>query len=432
MAETVTPGGTRPAPPAFFRWTVLFFASLAMFGNYYIYDSINPLVDIFKEQLGFSNTVVGWLNSIYSVAAVLTLLIGGITIDRIGTKKATFIFAVLCLLGALLTALSGQSWVMLAGRFVLGIGAESLIVAVTTALAKWFKGKELSFAFGLNLLIARFGSVAADNSPTWASWAFDGWQKPLFVAAGFGVICVVAAIVYWLLESHAERNYALGEAGAVDKLEFGQIFKFDKSYWYIVGLCFAFYSAVFPFRTFAIDYFMNAHHQTRQVAGSLNGFIPLTAMYATPIFGYIADRFGKRALFMLFGSILFVPVFLMMAYSNVTLWVPVSLLGFSFSLIPAIMWPSVAYLVDQSRLGTAYALMTLIQQIGFFAMNWMLGAANDHYGASAANPAGYTPMLILLSGLAFVGMFFALMLRKSETGARAHGLETITTASPAS
>src|SRR5881275_1538618 len=162
----------RPRPSAFYRWMVLIFISVAMGGNYYIYDSINPLEGIFKGQLGFTATQFGWLNASYSVAAVVTLLIGGIVIDRIGTKKAMTFFAGLCLAGALITAMRGSAVTMIAGRTVLGLGAESMIVAVTTALAKWFKGKELSFAFGINLLIARLASVAADNSPTWAHAVF--------------------------------------------------------------------------------------------------------------------------------------------------------------------------------------------------------------------------------------------------------------------
>jgi len=149
------PESVRPRPSVLYRWTVLVFVSLAMGGNYYIYDSINPLERIFIDRLGFSATQFGWLNASYSVAAALTLLIGGIVIDRIGTKKAITFFAVLCLAGAVLTALKGQAVTMIAGRTVLGLGAESLIVAVSTALAKWFKGKELSFAFGINLTIAR-------------------------------------------------------------------------------------------------------------------------------------------------------------------------------------------------------------------------------------------------------------------------------------
>ena len=119
----------RPEPSRTYRWLVLLFISLAQGGNYYIYDSINPLERIFIERLGYSGTMFGWLNSSYSVAAVLTLLLGGIIIDRIGTKKSLFIFAALCFLGALLTAWRGNFVTMVAGRTVLGLGAESMIVA---------------------------------------------------------------------------------------------------------------------------------------------------------------------------------------------------------------------------------------------------------------------------------------------------------------
>src|ERR1700686_4930284 len=195
------PDPVRPEPSRLYRWAVLLFVSLAMGGNYYIYDSINPLERIFIDTLHFSATAFGWLNASYSVAAVATLLIGGIIIDRIGTKKAITFFAVLCLLGAALTAARGQPGVMIAGRTVLGLGAESMIVAVTTVLAKWFKGKELSFAFGINLLIARVASVAADNSPTWANRVFypngpggePSWQGPLLIAVGAGVLAVVCS-----------------------------------------------------------------------------------------------------------------------------------------------------------------------------------------------------------------------------------------------
>src|SRR6201987_5600429 len=216
---------TRPAPSRSYRWAVLIFVSLAQAGNYYIYDSINPLERIFIDHLGFSATQFGWLNASYSVAAVATLLIGGIIIDRIGTKKAITGFCALCLLGAALTAAKGRAPLMIAGRTVLGLGAESMIVAVTTALAKWFRGKELSFAFGINLTIARLASVAADNSPTWANRAFspDGpagqpsWQNPLLIAVGAGIFAVVCSVMYWILESRAEKQYELGKAGTTDK-----------------------------------------------------------------------------------------------------------------------------------------------------------------------------------------------------------------------
>jgi MFS family permease len=427
------------------------FISLAQGGNYYIYDSINPLERIFIDKLGYSATGFGWLNASYSVAAVCTLLIGGIIIDRIGTKKALTFFAVLCLLGAGLTALRGSLGLMITGRTVLGLGAESMIVAVTVALAKWFKGKELSFAFGVNLTIARLASVAADNSPTWANRAFypqgpsgePSWQNPLFIAVGAGVLAVVCSAAYWMLETRAEDRYELGKGGSVDKLEFSQILRFDGSYWLVVGLCFTFYSAIFPFRTFAIDFFTNkilaSHGGTmaseamrvlsHEKAGFFNSLLPLSAMIATPLFGLLVDKIGKRAFFMMFGSILLMPVYLLMAYTNVTLFVPVTLMGIAFSLIPAIMWPSVAYIVDQSRLGTAYALMTLIQQIGFFLLNLLIGKANDYAHAGLENPGGYALGMWIFSILGFVGLTFAILLRIRETGPRGHGLETITTSS---
>ena len=431
--------GTRTEPTAVYRWVVLLFLSLAMFGNYYIYDAINPLVDIFAKQLGFSDENIGWLNSSYSVAAVLTLLIGGIIIDKIGTKKSMTVFAFICLVGALLTAWRGSFTTMVIGRAILGLGAESLIVAVTTALAKWFKGKELSFAFGINLTIARLASVAADNSPTWAGSVFypegsagpASWQGPLMLAVGAGVLGVAAAVAYWGMEKTAEKRFTLGKAGEVDRLETKQIFRFSKSYWFIVGLCITFYSAIFPFRTFAIKFFMDTHFGgvaedlARGSAGFFNSLLPMSAMIATPLFGLLVDKVGKRALFMMVGSILLMPVYLIMAYTDITLWVPVSMMGIAFSLIPAVMWPSVAYIVDQRRLGTAYALMTLIQQVGFFALNLMIGMANDSSGAGAQNPGGYALGMWLFSILGFVGLAFAFLLRKSETGPGAHGLETI-------
>ena len=437
----------RPEPSRAYRWIVLLFISLAQGGNYYIYDSINPLERIFIDKLGFSATAFGWLNSAYSAAAVVTLLVGGIIIDRIGTKKALTFFAVLCLAGAAITAARGNVVLMITGRTVLGLGAESMIVAVIVVLAKWFKGKELSFAFGVNLTIARLASVAADNSPTWAKGSFypqgpsgePSWQNPLFIAVGAGVLAVVCSAVYWILESRAEGRYALGKGGSVDKLEFSQMFSFDKSYWFVVGLCFTFYSAIFPFRTFAIDLFTNkllaahggasaseaVHLSALQQAGTLNSLLPFSAMIATPLFGLLVDKVGKRALFMAFASLLLMPVYLMMAYGHIPLYVPVVLMGIAFSLIPAVMWPSIAYIVDESRLGTAYALMTLIQQIGFFALNLLIGKANDFSHAGPNNPGGYALGMWLFSILGFVGLTFAILLRKREAGPAGHGLETI-------
>jgi len=400
--------------------------------------------------LKFSDSDIGLLQAIYSFPNIIMVLVGGFIIDRLGTKRSTLIFAVLCLLGAVITAAAETemlqtaggfivTWLlptsfhdvsrtlvmMAAGRLVFGLGAESLIVAVTTAIAKWFRGKELSFAFGVNLTIARLGSFAALNSPTWAKQYYEHWQMPLLISIAAGVVCVAGAVIYWVLENNAIGKYEMGAANETDKVVWKDLLNFGTSYWYIVALCITFYSGIFPFQTFAVKFFMDAHGTTREFGGFLSSILTLFAMIATPLFGLMVDKIGKRSLFMMFGSLLLIPVYLIMAYTHVSLYVPMAMMGIAFSLIPAIMWPSVAYIVDQSKLGTAYGLMTMIQNMGLMGFNLVIGWANDTSAAGAANPGGYTLGMLIFSCLGFVGLLFAFLLRRSEMGPHAHGLETI-------
>ena len=410
-------------PEKYYRWLVLAFVSLIMFGNYYIYDSIAPIADILKSQLGFTDENIGQMYSVYSIAAIVILLVGGIFIDKYGTKISILFFSLLSTVAALVTWISPDLTIMLAGRVILGLGSEPLVVAITTALAKWFKGKELGFAFGLNLTFARLGSVAADNSPSWGKAFYSNWQDPLFLALLISVTCLVGGVIYWYLEHSAEKKYKLTKAEETEKLVFKDLFEFNTSFWFIVALCVTFYSAIFPFRSFAIKFFIETHDTTRAAAGFINSILPFSAMIATPLFGLLVDRVGKRALFMAAASLLLWPVYLIMAYSDISLYIPVAMMGISFSLIPAVMWPSVAYLVDAKKLGTAYAVMTLIQQIGVALFNWMVGIANDMAGASAQNPEGYVPGMWIFSVLGFLGLVFALLLRRQEKSPAGHGLE---------
>jgi MFS family permease len=422
MTETV-----RPEPSRLYRWLVLIFVSLAMFGSYYAYDALSPLADVLKQQLGFSDLDIGFLQFMYSFPNIFTVVIGGFIIDRLGLRKALMIFAVLSLVGPAVTAASGHLPIMAAGRLIFGMGAESLNVAVVTALARWFKGKELSFAFGLNLTTARLGTFAALNSPTWARWAYANWRTPFLIAVAFSALCLVGAIVYWVMEEWAEKNYDLGKV-STDKVVFADLFKFGVSYWLIVALCVVFYSAIFPFQTFAVKFFIEAHGTSREFGGFLSSMLVSFAMIATPIFGLWVDRVGKRALLMMLGSSLLIPVYLMMAYTRVNLYLPMAMMGVAFSLIPAVMWPSVAYLVEQPKLGTAYGLMTMLQNIGFGGFNLLIGWANTHSHASVNNPAGYNLGMWIFSILGILGVLFAFLLRQRELGPHGHGLETITTA----
>ena len=248
---------------------------------------------------------------------------------------------------------------------------------------------------------------------------------PLLISIAAGVVCVAGAVIYWVLENNAIGKYEMGAANETDKVVWKDLLNFGTSYWYIVALCITFYSGIFPFQTFAVKFFMDAHGTTREFGGFLSSILTLFAMIATPLFGLMVDKIGKRSLFMMFGSLLLIPVYLIMAYTHVSLYVPMAMMGIAFSLIPAIMWPSVAYIVDQSKLGTAYGLMTMIQNMGLMGFNLVIGWANDTSAAGAANPGGYTLGMLIFSCLGFVGLLFAFLLRRSEMGPHAHGLETI-------
>ncbi|MGA2376156.1 MAG: MFS transporter, partial [Candidatus Sulfotelmatobacter sp.] len=232
------------------------------------------------------------------------------------------------------------------------------------------------------------------------------------------------------MEAWAEKNYSLG-AVSTDKVVFADLWKFGVSYWLIVALCIVFYSAIFPFQTFAVKFFMEAHGTSREFGGFLSSMLTLFAMIATPLFGLWVDRVGKRALLMMLGSSLLIPVYLIMAYTQISLYVPMAMMGVAFSLIPAVMWPSVAYIVDQSKLGTAYGLMTMIQNIGLFGLNLLIGWANNYEHADASNPAGYHLGMWIFSVLGFLGVLFSFLLRRRELGPHGHGLETITTSKKA-
>lgn len=414
-----------PAPPAGLRWLVLVLVSLALFGNYYAYDAIGPLADNLQRLLGYTDTQLGTLNAIYSLPNVAMVLVGGLIVDRLGARRATVIFTAICLLGAILTAISPSFPVMASGRLVFGLGAESMIVAITTLLGQWFAGRELGFAFGINISIARMGSYSADMSTSWAKPLYDsGWQAPLWLAAAMVAMALAAALTYYGVERSAARRYTLAAVAPAGAIVWRDLLRFDRSYWYVVGICIAFYSVIFPFRsTFAIKYFQHAHGLSLQEAGSINGVVYLAAIVATPLFGLLVDRVGGRALALTVGSALLVGVFPLLVWGSGSLWIPTVLIGIAFSLVPAVLWPAVAYVVPAARLGTAFGLMTLLENVGMMLANVGAGWLNDAFGASAANPAGYTPMLLLFLLLSLAGVVFAVLLRRRELGPAGHGLE---------
>jgi MFS family permease len=445
-----------PTPGASYRWLVLLSCSVAMFGNYYVFDALYAVTPFLESTLGFSGEDIGYLDSAYTLAAVLTLVAGGVLIDRLGTAKSAVLFGAIGAIGAVLIAVlpalfpQAPVWAMVAGRFVLGIGSESYIVASTTVVGRWFKGKEISFALAIQLLIARFGSLLADKSPGLAEGLFTSWQPPLLLAAVAGLGWFAFAMVYAGLELVAARRYGIKSVISTDKLVVRDLVRFDRGYWWVVGLCVAFYATIFPFRTFSNLYFTQAHGLTNEAAGNLKSILPLLSMIGMPLFGLLADKIGRRAFLMTAGSLVLVPSFLLMVYWKTGVVIPEiaipqfafipkivlmsagtplvlalanGLIGLAFALVPAVLWPAVTYLVPEAKLGSAYALMTFCQQGAWFLMSPGMGKVKDAFGASAENPSGWVPVMWMLAILACAGFVFSFLLWREERGAKAHGLE---------
>jgi MFS family permease len=411
-----------PHAPAL-RWWILAFISLALFGNYYVYDSIAPVADLLQQGLGFSDTELGTLNAIYSLPNIVLVLVGGMLADRYGAAWVSCITAGLCLLGALLTVMADGFVVMALGRLLFGVGAETMIVATMIPLARWFSGRSIAFAMALALAVARLGSYAADLSPTWAGPAYaSGWQTPLWIAAAISAIGFVATLAYAL----AERGRIppdVAARGAEPPFAWRDVWRFDRSYWYVVALCVLFYSSVFPFRTFSILYFQHASGLPLAEAGQMNSNLPLAAVIATPLFGLLSDRYGHRAGSLVLGAALLAAAFALLATMPQLPLAAMLLLGVAFALVPAVLWPAVSFLAEPRRLGTAFGLMTMLQNIGLTLSNMAAGTINDQAGAGADNPGGYLPMLVYFALLAAGGVVFALLLWRRERGPQGHGME---------
>ncbi len=411
MTTTASPAHSHPI-----RWLVLLLLSLAMFGNYYVYDCIGPLADALRTQLGFSDAQLGTLNGIYSLPNVFMVLVGGVLIDRFGAARATTAFTAMCVLGAVVTALTTSFFGMAVGRLLFGLGAESMIVAITTSLGLWFGRKELGLAMGLNLMIARAGSYAADMSPTWFAGSYRaGVGAPLWIAATLMIVGAVLALGSQLAERRVVAGFAV-PTPAAGKVQWRQVLTFGRQYWLIVGVCVAFYSAIFPFRsTFAVKYFVDAFGLSNEAASELNSYVFLATIFATPVVGWFAGAIDRRSLVHAIGAVLLPLSFVALLAggspgdSNI-------LIGIAFTTVPAVLWPLVADLVATDRLGTAYGLMTMLQNIGLTVCNFAIGALNDAAGATAANVDGYRPMLWTFLVLGVVGGLFATRLAVARRG----------------
>jgi MFS family permease len=413
------------------RFSVLFIISVLMFGTYWFQDGLGPLKGLFESQLGFTSSQFGLLISSTTWANLaLMIILGGIALDRWGIRKTGLILAVIATVGAFVVAFGSKGTFgtskksmlvsMIIGRILFGIGLETTCVLISRTIVKWFKGKELAFAMGLNLLIGRLGSYCA------ISFGLDIADGNIGVAlvtsASIILFGTLLFIAYLFFDVRLDRQMAAGaEVSQEDQFKFSDFVKLitDHSFIYISLLCVAFYSAVFPFLQYAPDLLVNKFGFTfampslegmsfwEKVAAffhngpKVSGLIPLGTMVFTPIFGRLVDKKGKAASIMIIGSILLIYAHLTLSILNSVIlgYTGLFALGIAFSLVPAAMWPSVAKIVAENRLGTAYATMFTIQNYGLSAFYWGIGKVLDVFNPAVVEQIQNKRMELMGQGL---------------------------------
>jgi MFS family permease len=417
-SQTSRGGGHSPL-----RWWALALAAIAVSSSYYESDVVGSVADLLERQRGFSQSQIGMLNGIISIPNVALALINGVLIDRFGPARIALWAAGIGVLGAALTAIGNPYQLMVAGRFIFGISEGAIFIALVAGLAQWFSRSGIALATSLYLSLARVGSYGENTSPAWAHSLFEhGWQAPLWLGTAITAIGFVAALIYFWVDQHHRPGTAAG--AAVERVVWKDLLKFDMSYWYILGVHVLYAAVFFPFRqTYAVEYFQHAKGLTLQQAGIANSWVFFAAIFATPFFGLLADRLGHRALMLAFGTLLLPLTFVVLGLTNLGLWVTTVMMGVSWSLVPAVIWPATTLIVEPRRLGTALGLITLIQALGMAASNLAAGWLADQAAAGAANPAGYAVMLWFFFLLSLTALSSALLLWRREAGPTGHGLE---------
>ncbi|PKQ65202.1 hypothetical protein BZG02_04350 [Labilibaculum filiforme] len=432
------------------RWAMLLLVGFVLAANYYFYDALSPLKSTLTKEFGFTSTDFGTFVSVYSIPNVFFLMavLGGIILDKLGIRRTGFLFVAFMAFGALVTAygasdiyindgfgyafmssfLPGYSpelKMMLLGRFLFGLGAETSIVVISKIIVKWFKGKELAFAFGVKLAFARTGSFLAFNLSPVLIESQSGWTLAIWFAAFLVLAALLVFLIYMLFDLKLDKQVKQeGLLASTDEFHISDITKLltNRSFIYVTLLCLTFYSAVFPFLSFSSDFFLNKFNLSIKESGFISSMLPIGTMIFTPLFGFFVDKYGKAASLMIYGSIILVVVHLTFAFTNLSPYVLMVILGLAFSLVPASMWPSVAKMVDEKRIGSAYGLMFSVQNLGLWAFPILAGVVLDSTNPTAAETLDYTYTMIMFAGLGIIGLVFALLLKR-EDKVSGYGLE---------
>ncbi len=436
------------------RWTVLVLVASMMFFAYMFVDILSPLASLLNDTIGWDQGVFGtYAAGEYLLNVFGFLILAGIILDKMGVRFTGLLSASLMVIGAAIKywgiswtdantvewlnawwpSMPGSAKLALFGFMIFGCGCEMAGTTVSKILAKWFKGKEMALAMGLEMAIARLGVFGAMWLAPMLSekFAIDGTNSvtaPLLFASLLLVIGLLNFFVFTIMDTKFDNQLvAIGEATAEKDPEdefhvsdLGQIFQ-SKMFWIVALLCVLYYSAIFPFQRFATNFLEETLSISNAEAAGLFKWFPILAMVLTPFLGAFIDYKGKGASMMLLGAVIMIAchcvfAFVLPAYPSKTLaLVTILVLGVSFSLVPASMWPSVPKIIDEKVLGSAYCLIFWVQNIGLCLVPLLIGKLRV-----ATN--GYLVPMCVFASFGVLAFLLSLAL-KIEDKKKNYGLE---------
>ncbi|XP_068141725.1 lysosomal dipeptide transporter MFSD1 isoform X1 [Drosophila tropicalis] len=375
------------------RFLALLFMCLLGFGSYFCYDNPGALQDVFQKELDLNSTEFTLIYSIYSWPNIVLCFVGGFLIDRVfGIRLGTIIYMLIVLLGQLIFATGGvlgQFWLMIVGRFIFGIGAESLAVAQNSYAVLWFKGKELNMVFGLQLSVARFGSTVnfwiMQPLYGYVSKFYEGYTGlgvALFLASSTCVMSLLCTLILGWMDKRAERILKRNNNPGGEIAKLSDIVTFKLDFWMVSVVCVAYYVAIFPFVALGQAFFISNFDMTPDQANTVNSIVYLISAIASPLFGFVIDKVGRNVTWVFCATISTFVAHLLLTFTHFDPYIAMTIMGLSYSMLAASLWPMVSLIVPEYQLGTAYGFCQSVQNLGLAVVTIVAGIIVDSSGGS--------------------------------------------------
>ncbi|MBQ8270990.1 MAG: MFS transporter [Bacteroidaceae bacterium] len=428
------------------RWGAMLIVSFTMMCGYFITDVMAPLEEILTQTtaeggLGWTSDQYGFFSGAYGFINVFLLMLffGGIILDKCGIRFTGTVSCALMLIGTIIKwyAIDNnfgdaetfgypmQVAVAALGFAIFGLGAEITGITVTKVIAKWFTGHELALAMGLQVAMARIGTAAALACSLPIANAVGRPSAPILLGAALLCVGFVSYLVYCVMDRKLDTSLASNADSEPEEgfhfADLKVIFN-NTGFWLIAILCVLFYSGVFPFLKFATKLMIHKYEVDPELAGLIPAMLPFGTILLTPIFGRLYDRVGKGATLMIIGSAMLTIVHILFALPLLNVWwfaiIIMIILGVAFSLVPSAMWPSVPKIIPMKQLGSAYAIIFYIQNIGLSMVPIFIGNVIQDYSTITAADGtvtyDYTIPMCIFTLFGFVAITIALLLKKAD------------------